>query len=196
MRVMGLLVVALAASPALAEEAPVWAEVGNWTIGIEPALDNSCFAYAYFDGDTYLAMGYDRRDSTAYADFSDPDWASLVDGQSYALSVQFGNRGKWDGNALASTFTGGDVYLELIVDDEFLNEFASQSSVKIGFNGSEIAHLNLQGSRRALNELVSCQRKNSAPAVTDPFAGKSATADPFAGTTDAPSVDPTDPFAQ
>lgn len=191
MRTWWIGALALGACPAMAQDANTWASVGNWTIAIEPNLANSCYAYAYFDGDTYLSMGYDRRDNTAYADFSDPDWSSLVDGETYPLTVQFGNRPEWSGDALASTFTGGDVYLELVVDDEFLNEFAGQNSVRIGFNGSEIAHLNLQGSRRALNETIACQNKNKAPAEADPFKG-AATDDPFAGQ-DAPADDP---FAQ
>jgi serine protease Do len=189
MRVLGILAVLVSASPVVAQDATTWAEVGNWTIGIEPSLDNSCFAYSYFDGDTYLAMGYDRRDNTAYADFSDPDWSSLVEGQTYSLSIQFGRRPEWTGDALVSTFTGGDKYLELVVDDEFLNEFAGQNTVRIGFSGKEIAYLNLQGSRRALNAMIDCQNKNAGTA--DPFAG-AATDDPFVGQ-DAPADDP---FAQ
>ncbi len=189
MRGSGLLALALIATPVVADEVPTWAKVGDWTISIEPSLNNSCFAYAYFNGDTYLAMGYDRRDDTAYADFSDPDWVSLVEGQTYELTVRFGNKPEWTGDALVSRFTGGDMYLELIVDDAFLDEFAAQNSVRIGFGGREIANLGLQGSRRAMNEVIACQSKNSAAA--DPFAGE-AVPDPFAGEP-APA---NDPFAQ
>jgi len=56
-----------------------------------------------------------------------------------------------------------------------MEEFASQSNIKVWYKDAEIMHLSLKGSMAALNEVLRCQ-----DAVNAALAGGSDGSDPFA----------------
>lgn len=190
MRFKSLLVLVLAACPAQAQD-PHWADVGGWTISVDPIRANGCYLVSSFAGGTNFGLGFDRRDDTGYMFISDTDWTSLVNDQSYDLTVKFGRRSPWDGQALAVISDAGENFLTLTVDSDFMEEFANQNEVRMNFGPAEIAFLGLQGSRRALNEMIACQDAWDAAGPSDPFAG-AAGADPFAKKSGIGA----DPFAQ
>jgi hypothetical protein len=170
-----------------------WGDSGGWSIYNDASLNNGCYLYSDFDGGTQFGIGIDRRDDSVYTWVSDTDWTSLVPGNSYPLSITFGRRSPWTGDALAIAQDNGPVYLSLIIDSNFIEEFAGQNEVRMHFGDTEIAYLGLQGSRRAVNEMYACQDSwDKQPKLNDdPFANAD-NADPFAGQKGAGD----DPFAQ
>jgi len=71
----------------------------------------------------------------------------------------------------------GDVPTLMVTstDSSFMEEFASQSNIKVWYKDAEIMHLSLKGSMAALNEVLRCQ-----DAVNAALAGGSDGSDPFA----------------
>jgi hypothetical protein len=170
-----------------------WEDVAGWTIEVDPALGNGCYLYSNFDGGTQFGIGVNRADDVVYTWISDTDWTSLVAGNTYSLSITFGRRSPWTGDALAIQPDNGPIYLSLNIDSDFIEEFAGQNEVRMNFGPTEIAYLGLQGSRAAVNSMWACQDKwDSMPVSADPFAA-AGNADPFAG---ASGTNTNDPFAQ
>jgi hypothetical protein len=194
MRLTNLIVLGLTALPVSAQDTVQWGSTGNWQIWIDPTMGNGCFAYVSYQDGSFFRSGFDMTDDSAYVFFSDPDWQSLVPGDTYDLRVYFDPLGSyWDASALAQKFDDGTLFLRFNTSDAKLLEDIMKADVaRVDYNGREIANYTLMGSHQALLGVVECQDEaDKVMGNTDPFAGKPVSDDPFTGEKNA-----TDPFAQ
>lgn len=180
-------VVALAGG-AQAQETTPWGDgdVNGWSIGIDHTIGGGCFIYTLYEGDTSARIGFDPGSRGFYFLVGDLDWRSMEDGKEYDVVLQMGKRPEWTAIALGSRM--GEVPALLVVFDDanFIAEFAGQNFISMRLGGQEIANLSLDGSARAIDEMISCQE-----AVNNGTAGGPPAGDPFATT--PPNQD--DPFA-
>lgn len=167
-------------------ESVAWKDdVRGWMIRVDPTIGNGCFMLTEYDGGTYLRVQFNP--STDNLDFiiGDGDWRSVEKGKLYELSVQFGNRTPWAGDAEGFWFGDNTPALMMSVpfhDDRaksFMEEFMRMSDVRVKYEGSEIAHLSLSGTYAAMQEAIACQIA-MAEEEDDPFAtGSGKKEDPF-----------------
>lgn len=151
-------------------------EVRGWTIAVDTTLGGGCFMYTIFDGDASARIGFDLTAGNIYLILADMDWTSISADQSYDIDLQMGSRQAWSASATGGRM--GDVPTLMVssTDSSFMEEFASQSSIKVWYKDNEIMHLSLKGSMAALNEVLKCQDAvNAALAASggggsDPFA--------------------------
>jgi len=150
-------------------------EVRGWTIAVDTTLGGGCFMYTIFDGEASARIGFDLTAGNIYLLLADMDWTSISSDQSYDISLQMGNREGW--NAAATGGRMGDVPTLMVTstDSSFMEEFASQSSIKVWYKDNEIMHLSLKGSMAALNEVLKCQ-----DAVNAALSAGGSGSDPFA----------------
>jgi hypothetical protein len=182
-------VLLFAAAPALGQQETVlWGETGNWQVLVDPSQGNGCFTYVGYQDGSFFRAGYDKRDDTAYVFFGDPDWASLVPGNSYTLRLYFDPiESWWDADALAQEFDDGALFLRIDSSDEnLLDDVLKSSGARVEFNGREIANYDLDGSGRAVAMVYECQSEQGSGNEADPFAtgddssDSGNTSDPFA----------------
>lgn len=154
--------------------------VRGWYIGVDRTIGTSCFMYGMFEGNTALRLQFNRQAGTFQFLIGDVDWQSLEPGKLYALSVQFGNREPWTGDAEAIAMGENFNMLALTVpfrDEkdgarEFINELMRLNGVTVRYDGKQIAELSLRGTYAAAQEMMNCQREimgatSSTP--SDPF---------------------------
>jgi hypothetical protein len=162
---------------AFAEDVIPWdvPEVRGWTIAVDTTLGGGCFMYTIFDGDASARIGFDLTAGNIYLILADMDWTSISADQSYDIDLQMGSRQAWSASATGGRM--GDVPTLMVssTDSSFMEEFASQSSIKVWYKDNEIMHLSLKGSMAALNEVLKCQ-----DAVNAALAAGGGGSDPFA----------------
>jgi hypothetical protein len=163
---------------AFAEDVIPWdvPEVRGWTIAVDTTLGGGCFMYTIFDGDASARIGFDLTAGNIYLILADMDWTSISADQSYDIDLQMGSRQAWSASATGGRM--GDVPTLMVssTDSSFMEEFASQSSIKVWYKNNEIMHLSLKGSMAALNEVLKCQDAVNAALA----AGGGGGSDPFA----------------
>lgn len=174
-----------------AQETTPWGDgdVNGWSIGIDHTIGGGCFIYTLYEGDTAARIGFDPGSKGFYFMVGDLDWKSMQDGTEYDVVLQMGKRPEWTAIALGSRL--GDIPALLVVFDDanFIAEFAGQHYISLRLGGQEIANLSLDGSARAIDEMITCQEAVNngtagGPPAGDPFATTPPNnADPFATTT-------------
>lgn len=186
--IAGLFSVLAVSGGALAQETTPWGDgdVSGWSIGIDHTIGGGCFIYTLYEGDTAARIGFDPGSRGFYFMVGDLDWKSMQDGSEYDVVLRMGKRPEWTAVALGSRL--GDIPALLVVFDDanFIAEFAGQHYISMRLGGQEIANLSLDGSARAIDEMIRCQE-----AVNNGAAGGPPAGDPFAAI--PPSND--DPFA-
>lgn len=168
---------------AVAEESPLWAEVGGWDVRIDRTLNDGCFAIAYYEGGSVFRIGLNMIDRSGYVVVGNTNWKSLEEGKEYDIRFQFGNEEPWD--AVAEVFAGKNL-MARFEDPDFLHEFAKKHTVRVFYRNKEIAGLKLKGSYKALREVLSCQE-----AITEASnSGPDKRRDPFRPDRVSPATDP------
>lgn len=175
-----------------AKEPILWGEVGNWAVRMDPGLGNACFVVSVFDTGHLLIVGryFKPGKPGFFLSIQNEKWKSLVHGQLYSVSVQFGENDLWD--AKTAAFKEGGVHKLIITSDDtdFLEQFKSSNIVKMFYEDKEIARLSLSGVEKAVDQMDACQKttdeilktSRTEPDTSDPFAknpSKQASDDPF-----------------
>ena len=162
---------------AFAEDTIPWdvPEVRGWTIAVDTTLGGGCFMYTIFDGAASARIGFDLTAGNIYLMLADMDWTSIESDQSYDIDLQMGNRQGWSASATGGRMGDVPTLMVTSTDSSFMEEFASQSSIKVWYKDNEIMHLSLKGSMAALNEVLRCQ-----DAVNAALASGGSGSDPFA----------------
>lgn len=155
------------------KKAPVWRQVGNWTIAVDSSMQNGCFMFGSWNNGTVFRVGVDRRSKDGYyLLFSNPDWTSLKKGQTYDLQFQFDSRSPWTGPTSVIDLGDNADFLYATFDDpSFWNEFSNSAELDISRDGKSVTQMMLPGAKVAFDELATCQRAQDSQARTrDPFA--------------------------
>lgn len=162
---------------ALAQDTIPWdvPEVRGWTIAIDTTLGGGCFMYTIFDGEASARIGFDLTAGNIYLLLADMDWTSISADNTYDIDLQMGNRQGWSASATGGRMGDVPTLMVTSTDSSFMEEFASQSSIKVWYKDNEIMHLSLKGSMAALNEVLKCQDAVNAALSSggngsDPFA--------------------------
>lgn len=163
---------------------------GNWSISVDPTINNSCFAFTTFVDGSAFRLGFDMRPdagSPFFVILGNIKWKSIEYGKEYPIDLTFGNKPPWSGNATGFSFDPpqDQTWLRVGVGKdtgaEFLTEFMKQQFVTVKYSGKEILRLNLKDSYKAGLKLIECQKKASqSQTITDPFKSTSGrSSDPF-----------------
>lgn len=155
---------------------------GGWGIFYDSDGSGGCYAGATYTGGDDFAIGLAGPDREWYFAFQNPNWSSIVPGQSYQLKYLFNGRRSWKGpstglrNGLRSAS----------LKESFILDIANSRSMAIYYAGNKLGAYSLRGTRVAVRAVIQCYernvRKHDPFAKQDPFAGQggSGGADPFA----------------
>ena len=171
---------------AFSEDTGVWrTNIEGWDIYIDRTVGNGCFMTTKFEGGTLLRAQINPVSDQFMFIVGNPSWESINPEKFYDLSVQFGNRPPWEGEASVVVFENIKGLVLKVGGDEsignFTNELMRMTNVKISYRGERIANLSLDGSYRAMEEVFTCQAamNNRAGDSNDPFSSESNSDDPF-----------------
>lgn len=176
----------LLASPAQADRAdtaPLWKQVGWWSVRVDQTAGPGCFMAAITEKTrTVVRIGWNGGTNKFTMILGDATWQSLEVGQRLRLVIKIDDKPTWEANALA--FRKSDFpAMGFNVPDEMLAELMTGRRLTVRYDGRPVVKFKLEGSYAAGTEMMTCQR-----AINETGARK-ASDDPFADTT-------RDPFAQ
>ncbi|MEO0943449.1 MAG: hypothetical protein AAFY06_01215 [Pseudomonadota bacterium] len=180
-------VLALAASSAFAQDTVMWNEdIRGWSVAIDRTIEDSCFIISGFEDQLFLRLQFNAQQQNVQFIVANVAWESLETGQEYGLEVIFGEDSPWSGMAQGHIWQGilPSLVLSVPFEDQqaskFMEEFSDRGSVRISYEGNEIANLALSGTGEAVASMMACQQ-----AMAEASAFKDSNADPF-----APAPDP------
>ncbi len=162
----------------------LWKEVGGWGVYMDPSLGNGCFVLNVYEDGTLLRLGFNFtvKPTTIYLALGNDKWKSLEVGKDYPIQIQFDRSPAWDATASAIEMNQSKFLVVSTTDPNFASEFASKLSMRSTFSGREIAHLRLNGSAKAISEMLNCQQAVNSTKKSDPFEadpGVKSSSDPF-----------------
>jgi len=176
----------LFASANASDDTRVWkANVEGWTVSVDKTLGNGCFMWTQFEGDTFIRAQFNPTADNFLFMAGNPAWKSLNLEKFYDLTVQFGNRDPWEGEASVVILDNVKFLVIKVSGDDsignFTNELMRMTGVKISYQGEQIANLSLDGSYRAMEEVFACQAavNSDDEKSDDPFSNESDPNDPF-----------------
>jgi hypothetical protein len=182
------LALSLACPAAQANPTITWKDdVRGWFIGVDDSIGHGCFMTATFDGGTALRVQFNPTTDLLQFMMGNPAWQSVEPGKLYPLSITFGSRSPWTGDAEGLVM--GDLHM-LVLDvpftegraELFISELKQMPHVTVEYEGRTVDRLKLSGTFAAMDEVIACQAAMAeAQAGTgDPFSSGAATgADPF-----------------
>ncbi|ABE39653.1 peptidase S1 and S6, chymotrypsin/Hap [Rhodopseudomonas palustris BisB5] len=130
--------------------------VSGWDVGFSKNV-GGCLAAATYRDRTTVWFGFAGDKPSAYIAFTNPRWASVeVDGQ-YDLQLVM-RRTRWNGQFVGFTRGNERGVFSAGLKTEFMVELAESGGVGVFLNRNRIAALSLDGSRRALEAVLSCQK--------------------------------------
>lgn len=180
-------VLACVAGAAYAQDTVTWNEnVHGWQVAIDRTIDDSCFIISAFEDQLFLRFQFNAEEQNMQFIVANVAWQSLVTGQEYDLELVFGEDSPWSGIAQGHVWNGilPSLVLSVPFEDQqaskFIQEFGDQGSVRVSYDGNEIANLTLAGTNDAIASMMACQQ-----AMSEAGAFKETNADPF-----APKPDP------
>lgn len=169
-------------SAALAQDTITWKDnIQGWTVVIDRTIENSCFIISGFENELLLRFQFNATQQNVQFIVANINWKSLQSGEDYDMEVAFGDRDSWAGTAKGHRWN--DILPSLVMSvpvadqqaSNFMKEFTAMGSVRVSYEGNEIANVDLPGAEEAVASMLDCQAAmaNAKPAqksATDPFA--------------------------
>lgn len=172
------------ASAATAQDTVTWKDdVQGWSVAIDRTINDSCFIISGFEDDLFLRFQFNASQENVQFIVANVRWDSVETGEDYDVEVAFGDMDAWSG--MAKGHRWNDILPSLVLSvpiadqqaSHFMKEFTAMPSVRISFDGTEIAHLALSGAAAAVESMLDCQAtmskaKQARESGNDPFAPK------------------------
>ncbi len=139
-----------------------WGESGDWTILIDPEKGNGCLAWKPFENDMTVEIGAAPNQAGGFFAAFNPAWVQIEDGATGIVKFDFGDA-KFEGEAVGVFKNGVPGGYAFFDNPAFLTEFGKRQSVTIiGESGAEV-ELDLSGSAKAIEAVLTCQAEQPEP---------------------------------
>lgn len=154
----------LAAMPAFAQdELQPYAETANWSIAIDPSLNNGCLMISEFEDSSIVRIGLDMTTGKGYILSANPSWGDIVEGQAYPVSVVVDDK-TFDGTATGYPIDGLPGANVDFDNPDFMAELVTAETLSLMHDGHEVMGLDVTGSADAVVKLIECQDAQNAAA--------------------------------
>ncbi len=139
-----------------------WGESGDWTILIDPKKGNGCLAWKPFEDEMTVEIGAAPNQAGGFFAAYNPAWVQLEDGATGIVKFDFGDA-KFEGEAVGVYKNGVPGGYAFFDNPAFVTEFGKRQSVTIiGESGAEV-ELDLSGSAKAIEAVLTCQAEQPEP---------------------------------
>jgi hypothetical protein len=145
--VLGILI-----APAHASDMREVGKVDVWSIIHDPAGEGACYAKAKFGNETALTFGVAASNEGWIAIASNPALGQIQAGADYEIRYVFGSKYVWSEKAIGTP----DGLRSEGIGEEFVDDFARASSMKLVFQGQTIDSFKLTGNRDAVAAVNQC----------------------------------------
>ncbi len=157
----------------------------HWVIGVNDSV-GGCLATGTVQSGTRVSFGRAAPGARPFLALANPKWASLVADDTYELTFVFDRGRAWTYVGTGIVVDAGPGVTVRGLPPAFIDAFARSNGLRVLFEGRQVDHVPLSGTRAATRAVQACQRHRIRP--VDPFATATGTAAP-------PDGPPSDPFA-
>ena len=145
-------VLGILSAPACASEMREVGKVDGWSIIHDPAGEGACYAKGKFGKETALTFGMVASNAGWIAVVSNPALGQIQAGADYEIRYVFGTKYVWSEKAIGTP----DGLRSEGIGEEFVDDFARASAMKLVFQGKTIDSFKLTGNRDAVAALNQC----------------------------------------
>ena len=145
-------VIGVLVAPAYASVVREVGKVDGWSIIHDPAAEGACYAKAKFGKETALTYGMIAPNAGWIAVVSNPAMGQIQVGADYEIRYVFGTKYVWSKKAIGTP----DGLRSDDIGDEFVDDFARASSMKLVFQGQTIDSFKLIGNHDAVAAINQC----------------------------------------
>ena len=132
------------------DKTAAWGQVGGWGIRVDQSLGNGCFAGQLYEDGTCVRMGFDLKKKSIFIMLGNAAWRSIEAGKVYQMTFVFDEQQKYSGE-MVGVMMGDKVFLDhSSISTDFAKDFMERSTVRVGYRGSQIAHLSLRNTFAAM----------------------------------------------
>lgn len=147
-----------------------WKIVGNWIVAKDESIDGACYIKITYDNGLELRFGYNSKEkSIMHLVISSYKWVEVINGNMYDISLVFDRYPPWNVKGMGIVAERSKGVLIQIEQSELAAEFALRRGLAVYVNGVFISSLSLQGSKDAVNELITCQETASPVSPNNPL---------------------------
>lgn len=162
-RMMSVAIMAtFAAVPALAQDELLdYAETQNWSIAIDPTLNNGCLMISEFEDNSVVRIGIDMTTGDGYILSANPAWQGIEEGQTYPVTIAVDDA-TFDGVATGYPIDGLPGANVDFDNPDFLAGLVNAESLTLTHEGTDVMSLDITGSADAVAKLIECQDAQNA----------------------------------
>jgi hypothetical protein len=140
----------------------------GWSVFHDPSGYGACYARETFGRGTSLTVGKLTASGNWVAEVSNPTFNPIQTGSFYEIRYVFDKKFVWSEKAI-----GTERGLRLdVIDEEFVDDFARASTLKLFFQGRNVDSFKLSGTRAAVAAINQCYvthaRKTAPYAASEP----------------------------
>lgn len=163
----------LEANAQQSDKAPKWGDVGGWAIHVDRSVGNGCFAMQVYDDNTVVRIGVDVEKKSIYLLFANDAWKSIEKGKIYPVRVVFDGVSTFQGEMQGHRLEGGAITLaHRNLSTDFVKDFMQRNTMRLYYQGNQIAALSLRNTYAAVSEVINCQKElgfgSSSPREREP----------------------------
>ena len=152
----------LCASPVLSDDHVSWGEFGEWSVFVDPATGNGCYAQKAFEDGTLVQIGAEpARDGGFFAAYN-ADWDHIEADSAGTVKFDFGDA-LFAGDVVGRILNGLPGGYAFFDNPDFVNEFAKRRSVKVSGESDRLVEIDLNGTKQAIDSVLACQKKQPEP---------------------------------
>ena len=143
-------------------------KVDGWSVIYDAAGEGTCYARGTYGKETVLTLGKIAPAATWFAVVSNPAFGPIQTGASYEIRYVFGSKYAWSQTPIGTRegLRSDDI------GDEFVDDFARATSMKLLFQGRSVDSFKLPGTRAAVAAINQCYvshaRKTAPYAASEP----------------------------
>jgi hypothetical protein len=145
-------VLGIIGSPADASDMREVGKVDGWSIVHDAAGEGACYAKGTFGKETALTFGMVASNAAWIAVVSNPALGQIQACAAYEIRYVFGAKYVWSENAIGTP----DGLRTEDIGEEFVDDFARASAMKLVFQGQTIDSFKLVGNRDAVAAINQC----------------------------------------
>lgn len=156
---LGALLTGAVAQPAASQgtRPSTWDQVGGWHIGVDPSMDDSCFARINYQDGTSLRIGFDVKHQTVHFVIANSGWEPLEVGKVYPVFVVFDDRKSHEVSLTAFAAGSRIVLGNGSISPAFIRDLMASGKLRIVYRGLSYAHLPVRDGRAAIERMADCQ---------------------------------------
>jgi hypothetical protein len=142
--------------------------IEGWSVSYDPAGQGACYARQTNGRNTSITVGKLMSSGNWVAEVSNPTFNPIQSGALYEIRYVFDKKYVWSENAIG---TENGLRLD-VIDEEFVDDFARASTLKLFFQGRDVDSFKLAGTRAAVAAINQCYvthaRKTAPYAASEP----------------------------